>query len=80
MGATVTTRLATSRPSAASNMQHTWLIALMIIFLLLLIGFIVFLGLAAGEEICLDRWPWWGPPENPDVYSSCSGHIYERLQ
>jgi hypothetical protein len=25
-------------------MQHTWLIALMIIFLLLLIGFIVFLG------------------------------------
>jgi hypothetical protein len=32
-----------------------------------------------GEEICLDRSPWWGPPtagSDPD----CSGHIYERLQ
>ena len=76
----MTTGRATARPSAAPEEQHAWLIALMIIFLLLLIGFIVFLGLATGEEICLDRWPWWGPPENPDVYSSCSGHIYERLQ
>jgi hypothetical protein len=32
------------------------------------------LWLDAGEEICLDRWPWWGPPENADVYSACSGH------
>jgi hypothetical protein len=36
--------------------------------------------LASTEDICLDRSPWWGPPENPEVYSSCSGHINERLE
>jgi hypothetical protein len=36
--------------------------------------------LAAGEYICLDRSPAWGPPENPDVYTSCSGHIDELLR
>jgi hypothetical protein len=46
------------------------------VLLLLLLGAIVILGLAASEEICLDRSPWWGPPENPD--STCSGHMYER--
>jgi hypothetical protein len=35
---------------------------------------------AAGEDICLDRRPWWGPPNDPNVYTSCSGHIYERRQ
>jgi hypothetical protein len=30
-----------------------------------------------GEEICLDRHPWWGPPESGSD-DSCSGHIYER--
>ena len=38
------------------------------------------MGLAVNEEICFDRWPWWGPPEDPNVYTSCSGHIYERRQ
>jgi hypothetical protein len=80
MGPAVTTRPAASGPSAAPKERHIWLIVLMIIFALLFIGFVGFLYLGAGEEICLDRWPWWGPPENPDVYSSCSGHIYERLR
>jgi hypothetical protein len=60
--------------------RHILLIALLMILPLLLIGFGGYLYLAAGEEICLDRWPWWGPPENPDVYSTCSGHVYERLR
>lgn len=45
---------------------------------LILGGFIWIMALAVNEEICFDRWPWWGPPENPDVYTSCSGHYYER--
>jgi hypothetical protein len=49
-----------------------------ITFGLILGGFIWIMGLAVNEEICFDRWPWWGPPENPDVYTSCSGHYYER--
>ncbi len=50
----------------------------LISFGLILGGFIWLMGLAVNEEICFDRWPWWGPPENPDVYTSCSGHYYER--
>jgi hypothetical protein len=49
-----------------------------ITFVLIFGGFIWVMGLAVSEEICFDRWPWWGPPENPDVYTSCSGHYYER--
>jgi hypothetical protein len=51
-----------------------------ITFGLILGGFIWIMGLAVNEEICFDRWPWWGPPEDPNVYTSCSGHIYERRQ
>jgi hypothetical protein len=65
-GASVTTRL------------RIGLIALLSTFVLMFIGFIYVMGLAVSEEICFDRWPWWGPPENPDVYTSCSGHYYER--
>jgi hypothetical protein len=36
--------------------------------------------LVADESICLDRSPVWGPPENPEVYTSCSGHIDELLR
>jgi hypothetical protein len=32
---------------------------------------------AAGEWICLDRQPGWRPPENPEAYTDCSGHIDE---
>jgi hypothetical protein len=52
----------------------------MIILSLVLIGIIGWLFLVNGEYLCLDRRPWWGPPENPDVYTSCSGHIDELLR
>ena len=52
---------------------------LMIILSLVLIGIIGWLFLVNGEYLCLDRRPWWGPPEDPDVYTSCSGHIDELL-
>jgi hypothetical protein len=89
----VTTQPATSGPSAADltlvdpllppappKKRPTGLIVLMIILALLLIGIIGWLALVNGEYLCLDRRPWWGPPENPDVYTSCSGHIDELLR
>jgi hypothetical protein len=51
-----------------------------LIFTLCLVAFVTVMWLAAGEDICLDRKPWWGPPTDPNVYTSCSGHIYERRQ
>jgi hypothetical protein len=42
----------------------------MIILALAAIGFLSFLELAAREWSCLDRRHWWGPPENPEVYTS----------
>ena len=30
---------------------------------LVLVGAIAFEFMVAGEDICLDRHPWWGPPE-----------------
>jgi hypothetical protein len=53
-----------------------WTIWLPIV--LVLLGVIAFGYLVNGEEICLDRRPWWGPPNDPNVYTSCSGHWYER--
>jgi hypothetical protein len=88
----VTTPPATSGPSApdlsvvnpvqssAPKKRPTGLIVLMIILSLVLIGIIGWLVLVKGEYLCLDRRPWWGPPENPDVYTSCSGHIDELLR
>jgi hypothetical protein len=37
-----------------------------------------FTSMVTGEDICLDRKPWWGPPNDPDVYITCSGPMYER--
>jgi hypothetical protein len=51
-----------------------------LIFTLCLMAFVTVMWLAAGEDICLDRKPWWGPPKDPNVYTTCSGHIYERRQ
>jgi hypothetical protein len=65
--------------SSAPEKRPTGLIVLMIILSLVLIGIIGWLFLVNGEYLCLDRRPWWGPPENPDVYTSCSGHIDELL-
>jgi hypothetical protein len=87
----VSTPSATSGPSApdlgvvnpvqssALEKRPTGLIVLMIILSLVLIGIIGWLFLVNGEYLCLDRRPLWGPPENPDVYTSCSGHIDELL-
>jgi hypothetical protein len=36
--------------------------------------------LVNGEYICLDRRPVWGPPEDAEVYTSCSGLIDELLR
>ena len=49
-----------------------WTIWLPIV--LVLLGVIAFEYLVNGEVICLDRHPWWGPPNDPNVYTSCSGH------
>jgi hypothetical protein len=56
-----------------------WPFAVLIAFAFMFLGFIAFEYMVAGEEICLDRHPWWGPPNDPNVYTSCSGHIYERM-
>lgn len=56
-----------------------WPFAVLISFLLVLMSVIAFGFTVSGEEICLDRHPWWGPPNDPNVYKSCPGHIYERL-
>ena len=40
----------------------------------LAIAGLVVLGMFADEYWCADRWPWWGPPRNPD--STCSGHAW----
>ena len=71
------------QPPEPAKKRKSPLTALMIIravlvavLLMVIVGF----GLVNGEYICLDRSPWWGPPENPDVYTSCSGHIDEMLR
>jgi len=37
---------------------------------------LIILVMGSWEEICFDRSPWWGPPENPN--STCAGHMYQR--
>jgi hypothetical protein len=55
-----------------------WLISIFVALAVPLVG-VIFVGyMVNGEEICLDRHPWWGPPNDPNVYTSCSGHWYER--
>ena len=54
---------------------RNWVIALSITLALSLITFFFWvMNLGLGEEICFDRHPWWGPPEDPD--STCSGLWY----
>ena len=38
-----------------------WLTPILITFGLAIVGFIVSAYMINGEEICLDRRPWWGP-------------------
>jgi hypothetical protein len=63
--------------------QNTSLIVAMIVWALLvafLLIWIVSALLVNGEYICLDRRPVWGPPENPKIYTDCSGHIDELFR
>jgi hypothetical protein len=53
-----------------------WIIAFLI--LLAFLGVAGVFIAASGEYICFDRRPWWGPPKDPNVYTSCSGHMWER--
>jgi hypothetical protein len=60
-----------------TTLLRIWPFAILVAFALI-VGFIGFQIMVAGEEICLDRHPWWGPPES-GYNDSCSGHIYERM-
>jgi hypothetical protein len=53
---------------------RVWLVAILAALTLTLVGVITVFVLDAGEYICLDRRPWWGPPEDPNT--SCAGYIY----
>jgi hypothetical protein len=80
MGVAVTTPPATFWSPKG---RDTSLIAAMIVWALIvafLLIWIVSALLVNGEYVCLDRKPIWGPPENPEVYTSCSGHIDELLR
>ena len=56
-----------------------WGLLLVLVLALMLIA-VVGWFLVVDESICLDRSPVWGPPENPEVYTDCSGHIDELLR
>jgi hypothetical protein len=63
--------------------RNNSLIVVMIVWALLvafLLIWIVSALLINGEYVCLDRRPVWGPPENPEIYTDCSGHIDELLR
>ena len=53
-----------------------WLISIFVALAVPHFGVIVFGVMVAGEEICLDRHPWWGPPSS-GYDDSCSGHMYQ---
>jgi hypothetical protein len=65
---------------ASVTTKIPWQLPVAIAFGAVLMGVAWIMNLGVNEEICFDRWPWWGPPEDPNVYTSCSGHIYERRQ
>jgi hypothetical protein len=55
---------------------RVWLTAALVVFALVfapvpIVGFISLAGMFTGEYWCTDRFPWWGPPEDPN--STCSG-------
>jgi hypothetical protein len=53
-----------------------WLISIFVALAVPLVGVIVFGVMVSGEEICLDRHPWWGPPSS-GYADSCSGQMYQ---
>ena len=54
---------------------RVWPFAVIVTFALAIVSVVVVECMAAGEYICFDRSPWWGPPEDPT--STCAGHFYE---
>jgi hypothetical protein len=58
---------------SAVTIRYLWPVATIALALVIL-GFVVVMYLAADEQICFDRSPWWGPPEDPN--SECSGLWY----
>ena len=53
---------------------RVWLISIFVALAVPLVGVIGVAYMINGEEICLDRHPWWGPPTDPT--SECSGLWY----
>jgi hypothetical protein len=63
--------------ASVTKKLRIWLISIFVALAVPLVGVIGVAYMINGEEICLDRHPWWGPPESGND-DSCSGHIYER--
>lgn len=63
--------------ASVTNKLRIWLISIFVALAVPLVGVIGVAYMINGEEICLDRHPWWGPPSS-GYDDSCSGHIYER--
>jgi hypothetical protein len=57
--------------ASVTTMIRPWLLP--VIAFVVLMGFAWIVVLAINEEICFDRRPWWGPPENPNVDGTGSG-------
>ena len=73
--------MAGSDPDLSSNWLDTGVVWKWIIwgsglaFTLAIFAAVTILYLAMNEELCLDRRPWWGPPESGDPNAYCSGHV-----
>ena len=57
--------------ASVTKKLRIWLISIFVALAVPLVGVIGVAYMINGEEICLDRHPWWGPPTDP--YSECSG-------
>jgi hypothetical protein len=80
MGVAVTTPSATFWSPKGRNTSLLVAVIVWALVVAFLLIWIVSALLVNGEYVCLDRSPVWGPPENPEVYTSCSGHIDELLR
>jgi hypothetical protein len=54
---------ATYRASVSTKL-YNWITAGIVVFVLLVVGSIIVVGMFTGEYWCADRDPWWGPPES----------------
>jgi hypothetical protein len=67
-GASVTTKL------------RIWLISIFVALAVPLVGVIGVAYMINGEEICLDRHPWWGPPESGMTTRALATYTSERIR